>query len=128
MVSDGLATDVTALAFSTTAQERFDRLTPAEQKMVRRVQAKARAAVANTSSASVAAVAAVRGLLRQSIGELGCVKAMKAADPAASCNSMPFNPALMLEIVMAWTDSRGPQREPQSHDGSPDGGLGDIQG
>jgi hypothetical protein len=105
VVSDGLATDVTKLALSTTAQERFDRLTHAEQQMVRIVQAKARAAVANTSSASEAAIAAVRELLLKSIGELGCVKAMKAADLAASCNSMPFEPALMLQIVKAWTAS-----------------------
>jgi len=53
----------------------------------------------------VDAVEAVVGLLQEDIGELGCVKIMKAVRPESSSKPMPFAPDVMHEIVEAWTDS-----------------------
>ena len=105
MVSGTLVADVTKSALGTPAQQVFDGLSTEEQRLVLSVQQTALLAIVNTSSASEAAVEAVVGLLRESIGDLGCVKALRAARPESSGNPVPFAPAVMLEIVEAWMES-----------------------
>jgi hypothetical protein len=99
VVSGTLVADVTKSALGTPAQQVFDGLSTGQQQLVLSVQRTALQAIVNTSSASEAAVEAVVGLLRESIGDLGCVKALRAARPESSGNPVPFAPAVMLEIV-----------------------------
>ena len=105
MVSGTLVADVTKSALGTPAQQEFDGLSNEQQQLVLSVQGTALQAIVNTSSASEAAVEAVVGLLRESIGDLACIKALKAAPPESSGNPVPFAPAVMLEIVEAWMES-----------------------